>query len=66
MPVVQCSYPVDEPVFAAYRTPAGRWSIVAPGCRDLSGRTGVRPIVVLDEPAAGGAEVIKLQERRRT
>ena len=54
-----------EPVFAAYRTLAGRWSIVAPGCCDLSGRTGVRRIAVLDEPAAGGAEVIKLEEARR-
>jgi len=44
--------------------PAGRWSIVAPCCRDLSGRTGVRRITVLDEPVAGGAEVIKLEEAR--
>ena len=63
--VVQCSYPVDEPVLAACRAPAGRWSIVAPCCRDLSGRTGVRRIAVLDEPAAGGAEVIELEEARR-
>jgi len=49
---------------AAYRTPAGCWSIVAPCCRDLSDRIGVRRIAVLDEPvAAGGAKVIKLQER---
>ena len=54
-----------ELVFAAYRTPAGRWSIVAPCCRDLSGRIGVRRIVVLDEPAAGGAEVIELEGVRR-
>jgi len=54
----------DEPVFAAYHTPAGRWSIVAPCCRDLSGRTGVCRIAVFDEPAAtGGAEVIWLKER---
>ena len=39
-------------VFAACRTPAGRWSIVAPCCRDLSGRMGVRRIAVFDEPAA--------------
>jgi len=54
---------VAEPVFAVSRTPAGRWSIVAPCCRDLSGRIGVRRIAVLDEPAAGGsgAKVIKLQ-----
>ena len=53
-----------EPVLAAYRTPAGRGSIVAPCCRDLSGRTGVRRIAVLDEPAAtGGAEIIQLKER---
>ena len=57
---------LDAPVFAASRTPAGQWSIVAPCCRDLSGRTGVRRIAALDEPAADGAEVIKLQERRRT
>ena len=59
------SFPTaDEPVFAAWRTPAGRWSIVASCCRDLSGRTGVRRIAVLDEPAAtaGGAKVIKLKE----
>ena len=43
-------------------TPAGRWSIVAPCCRDLSGRIGVRRIAVLDEPAAGGAKIIKLKE----
>jgi len=65
MAVVQCSYPVGEPVFAASRTPAGRWSIVAPCCRDLSGRTGVRRIAVLDEPAAGGAKVIRLEEARQ-
>jgi len=59
---VWCFHTVDEPVFAACRTPAGRWSIVAPCCRDLSGRIGVRGIAVLDEPvAAGGAKVIKLQ-----
>lgn len=57
-------HPVDEPVFAVCRTPAGRWSIVAPGCRDLSGRTGVHRIAVLDEPAAGGAKVIRLQDTR--
>jgi len=50
---------------AASRTPAGRWSIVSPGCRELSGRTGVRQIAVLDEPAAGGAEVIELERARR-
>src|SRR5262249_1017581 len=63
--VVCCSYPVGEPVFAAYRTSAGQWSIVASCCRDLSGRTGVRRIAARDEPAAaaGGAKVIKLQER---
>ena len=66
MLVVWCSPAVDEPVFAASRTPAGRWSILASACRDLSGRTGVRRIAALDEPAADGAEVIKLQERRRT
>jgi hypothetical protein len=46
--------------------PAGRWSIVAP-CRrdDLSGRTGAYRIAVLDEPAAGGSKVIKLEEARR-
>jgi hypothetical protein len=65
MPVVSFC-PVEEPVFAASRTPAGQWWIVAPCCRDLSGRTGVHRIAVLDEPAAGGAEVIKLEERRRT
>ena len=54
---------VDEPVFAACRTPAGRWSIVALGCRDLSGRMGVYRIAVLGEPvAAGGSKVIKLKE----
>jgi hypothetical protein len=52
MQVVWCSYAVDEPVFAACRTSAGRWSIIAPCCRDLSGRMGVRRIAVLDEPAA--------------
>ena len=35
---------VDEPVFAAWRTPTGCWSILAPCCRELSGRTGVRRI----------------------
>jgi hypothetical protein len=45
--------------------PAGRWSVVAPACRDLSGRTGVRGIAVLVEPAAGRAEIIKLAEARR-
>jgi len=55
-------YPVDEPVFAVWRTPAGRWSIVAPCCRDSSGRIGVRGVAVLDEPAAGGLKVIKLKE----
>jgi hypothetical protein len=54
---------VDEPVFPVCRTPAGCWSIVAPGCRDLSGRTGVRRIAVLEEPAAGGIKIIKLGER---
>ena len=54
--------PVGEPVFAAYRTPAGRWSIVAPGCWGLSGRTGVHRIAALDEPAAGGAKVIWLKK----
>jgi len=53
----------NEPVLAAYRTPAGRWSVVAPACRELNGRIGVRRIAVLDEPAAGGAEVISLKER---
>jgi len=60
--VVWCSHTVDEPVFAVWRTPAGRWSIVAPCCRDLNGWIGVRRIAVLDEPAAGGAKVIKLRE----
>src|SRR5262249_28605005 len=58
-------YPVDEPVFAVWRTLAGRLSTVAPCCRDLSGRIGVRGVAVLDEPAvaaAGGAKVIKLKE----
>jgi len=60
---VHCSCPVDEPVLAAYRTPAGRWSIVASCCRDLSGRIGVRRIAALDEPAAtGGAKVVRLKE----
>ena len=54
---------VDEPVFAVNRTPAGRWSILAPACRDLSGRIGVHRIATLEEPAAGGAKVIKLRER---
>ena len=40
----------------------GRWLIVAPCCRELSGRTGVRRIAVVDEPAASGAEVIELKE----
>jgi hypothetical protein len=65
MAVVRYSYPAAEPVFAVSRTPAGRWSVVAPCCRDLSGRTGVRQIAVLDEPAAGEAEVIKLAEARQ-
>jgi hypothetical protein len=56
---------LDAPVFAASRTPAGRWSILAPGCRDLSGRTGLCRIAALDEPAAGGAKVIKLEGARR-
>jgi len=60
---VWCSPAVGEPVFAVHRTPAGRWSIVAPCCRDLSGRIGVRRIAVLDEPAAGGAKVIKVVSR---
>jgi hypothetical protein len=60
-----CCFYVDEPVFAAYRMPAGRWSIVAPGCRELSGRIGLCRAVVLDEPAAGGAEVIELERARR-
>jgi hypothetical protein len=59
MQVVWCSYAVDEPVFAACRTSAGRWSIVAPCCRDLSGRMGVRRIAVLDEPAAAGGPWLK-------
>jgi hypothetical protein len=62
---VQCSSTVDAPIYAAYRMPAGRWSLVAPACRDLSGRTGVRRIAVLDEPAVGGLKVIKLEEVRR-
>jgi hypothetical protein len=45
--------------------PAGRWSIIAPGCQDLSGRTGVRRIAVLDESAPGGAKVIRLEEARQ-
>jgi hypothetical protein len=57
MQVVWCFPAVDEPVLAACRTPAGRWSIVAPGCHDLSGRIGVRRIAVLDEPAAAGGAV---------
>jgi hypothetical protein len=65
MPVVRCPHAVDVPVFAASRTPAGRWSIVSPCCRDLSGRTGLQRIAVLDEPAAGGAEVIELERARR-
>jgi hypothetical protein len=52
-------------VFAVSRTPAGQWSIVAPGCRDLSGRTGMHRIAVLDEPAPSGAEVIKLEQARQ-
>jgi len=59
------SYSVAEPVFAASRTSAGRWSIVAPCCRDLSGRTGVCWIAVLDAPTTGGTEVICLEEARR-
>jgi hypothetical protein len=51
---VWCFSAVDEPVFAARPTSAGRWSILAPGCRDRSGQTGVRRIAVLDEPAASG------------
>src|SRR5262249_10033110 len=51
--VVWCLYPVGDPVFAVHRTPTGRWVIVAPVCRDLSGRTGVRRIAAFDEPAAG-------------
>jgi hypothetical protein len=49
---------------SACRTPAGRWSVVAPCCRDLGGRTGVHRIAALDEPAAaaGGSKVIKLKE----
>jgi hypothetical protein len=46
-----------------YSRPGGHWSIVAPVCRDLSGRIGVCRIAVLDEPAAGEAKVIKLKER---
>jgi hypothetical protein len=50
-------------VLAAYRTSAGRWSILAPACRDLSGRIGVHRIAALEEPAGiGGAEVIQLKE----
>jgi len=45
--------------------PVGRWSIVAPCCRDLNGRIGAYRIAVLDEPAAGGSKVIKLEEARR-
>ena len=56
---------LDAPVFAVRRTPAGCWSIVAPCCRELSGRTGLRRIAALDELAAGGAEVIKLERARR-
>jgi hypothetical protein len=66
MQVVCCFYAVDESTFAASRTPAGRWSIVASCCRELSGRTGVRRIAVLDGPAelaAGGSKVIELKER---
>jgi len=57
----------NEPVFAAHRTPAGRWSIIAPCCRDLGGRIGVHRIAALEEPAvaAGGSKVIKLKERAR-
>src|SRR5262249_6764604 len=57
-----CLHSVDAPVLAACRTLAGRWSVVAPCCRDLSGRIGVCRIAVLDEPAAGGSKVIKLKE----
>jgi hypothetical protein len=55
------SYLIDEPVFALSRAPGGRWLILAPCCRDLSGRTGVRRIAVFDEPVAGGSrpKVIK-------
>jgi len=41
-------------VFAACRTTDGRWSIVAPCCRDLSGRVGVHRIAVLDEHGGHG------------
>ena len=62
--LVCCSYPVDEPALAVHRTPTGRWSVVAPCCRDLSGRTAVHRIAVLDEPTTiGGAKVIRLKER---
>ena len=63
LPLLTPAAPLGDPVLAAYRTPAGRWSIVAPACRDLSGRMGVRRIAVLDEPTPGGAEVIKLRDR---
>jgi len=63
--VVRCFRIADEPVFAASRTPAGRGSIVAPCCRDLSGRTGVRRVVTFDEPVVGEAEVISLEEARQ-
>jgi hypothetical protein len=53
---------VDEPVFATSRTSVGRWSILAPCVRDLSGRIGVHRIAVIDEPAVGGPKVIELQE----
>ena len=56
--------PVDAPVFTASRNPVGRWSIIAPCCRDLSGRTGLHRIAALEEPAAtGGAKVIELKDR---
>src|SRR5262249_61416474 len=63
MRVVWCFHTIGAPVLAAYRTPAGRWAVVAPGCRDLSGRTGVRRIAVLDEPAGGGGGGRKRGER---
>jgi hypothetical protein len=58
-------YPVDEPVFAACCTPAGRWSIVASCCQDWSGRIGVRRIAVLDELASGGPWVKGTRARLR-
>jgi hypothetical protein len=62
---VCCFYVVNEPVLAVSRTPAGRWSIAAPCCRDLSGRTGVRRIAAFNEPTPGRAEVIKLEAARQ-